>query len=111
MTGNQGGIGVLLVCSSLKTGTAAAEKAAPPGQLGLAIAAADTDAFIEEWVATASNRSPVIHLVHEVAPEQTIYIAFIVSGHLHDSNGQAQVDVDWVLRRPDGEVDHEERSF
>src|SRR5262249_23275074 len=109
--GTKGVRGVVLVCSSRMSATAEAERPAPPGELALAIAAADTDAFIDEWVSTASSHSPVIHLVHEVAPEQTLYVAFIVSGHLHDASGLAHVDVDWVMRRPDGQVDHAERAF
>src|SRR5262245_54851179 len=101
----------LLLGFVLLPGGAFAERPSPSGQLAIAIAASDTDAFIDEWVSTQATHAPVIHLVHEIARDKPLYVAFIVSGHLHDPSGRAQVDVDWVVRRPDGKVDHAEQSY
>jgi hypothetical protein len=88
-----------------------AENPSPPGTLTLAIAAADTDTFIDEWVSTPSWHAPVIHRVHEVAANKKIYVAFIISGEMHDASGCAHVDVDWIVRRPDGKVDNTQQAY
>lgn len=102
---------VLIVVVAWLAGVARAERPSPPGQLTVAIAAADTDTFIDEWVSTPSSHAPVIHRVHEVGPDKTVYVAFIVSGHLYDSHGLSHVDVDWLVRRSDGRIDNGERAF
>jgi hypothetical protein len=101
----------LVALAAFMPAVAHAERPAPPGMLTLAIAAADTDTFIDEWVSTPASHAPVIRRVHEVGPDKNIYIAFIVSGHLRDATGCAHVDVDWVVRRPDGKIDNAQLAF
>lgn len=104
---------VFVVAAGLTIAAArsSAERPAPDGSLALAIAAGDTDLFIDEWVSTAPSHAPVLPRIRAIGPEKNVYFAFIVSGHGHDATGRSKVEVDWVMRRPDGRVDTEQQAF
>ncbi len=74
------------------------------GNLGLVVLASLDPNYLSEWANTAQEHPVTITRARKVAPEQTIYVAFVVTGMAPDGENEYSVSVSYELIGPDGEI-------
>jgi len=83
----------------------------PKDNLTVNIVVSGTTDFIQSWLLTPSNIKPYIKGIHEVAPEQTVYAAFLIAGFKPDENGKYNFIVHWILYNPDGSIMFDQKNY
>jgi len=81
-----------------------------PGELKVDVVASNSPEYVQQWVNTSFKE--VIHIkpAKEVIPEQTIYVAVIVTGYEINDNGTVNLTGDFALQNPDGTLMFNEKN-
>lgn len=82
----------------------------PEGELAIQVVASATPEYIEEWVRTPPEHSSMINGVRQVIPEQTFYVAVIVTGYGLGEKSETDLIGDFILQNPDGTVMFDEKN-
>lgn len=93
--------------SQLQTG----QVVVPKSELTVNIVASETTDFIKSWLSTPFSAKPYTKEVHEVIPDQTFYVAFLVAGFKPDLNGHYNFIVHWILYKPDGSIMLQQKDY
>jgi hypothetical protein len=84
----------------------------PQGQLQVIVIAPGSHDFVKEWEGSSYGHAPHIDSVKEVKRGQMFSVAIIVSGFSTDSNGQTDLEGDFIFINPDGkETDNNKNTF
>jgi hypothetical protein len=75
-----------------------------PGRLGVEVAIATSQDFIQVWLETPSSEPVTIPRLRELRIGGTAFIAFLVTGYAPGEDGTAEYVVDCKIRGPKGTV-------
>lgn len=81
------------------------------GDLAVEIVVSPTKDFIHDWISKPANKAIHITRVRTIVPDQTVYAAFLVSGHRADAKQFYNFSVSWRLLKADGAVVIEQKNF
>jgi len=82
----------------------------PSGELKVDVVASTSQDYIKEWVSTSFKNTIHITPVKQVVPDQTFYVAVIVTGYGVNDKGLTDLDGDFVLQNPDGTLMFDEKN-
>jgi hypothetical protein len=83
----------------------------PPGTLALDVAISADPSFATEWMSTSATHPIAFRRLREAYIGQTVHVAFIVTGHRADAAGMPDLEIDVVVRHPNGDVLFEEPAY
>jgi len=101
---------LIVVLLALLIAPALAINPNPPGKLEIIVAISGSPRYIEDWVKKPSSQPIVIKRLKQLKLGGTAYIGFIITGHRTDPNGTPNLEVDYVIRKPDGSIVFQEES-
>lgn len=102
---------ILLLSLTSYAQTQTGKVVVPKSELMVNIVASETTDFINSWLSTPFNVKPYIKEVREVIPDQTFYVAFLISGFKSDIKGHYNFIVHWTLYKPDGSIMLEQKNY
>ena len=85
--------------------------ASDQGQLSIEIVVSPTKDFIREWSALPATKAIHVSRVRTVSRDQTVYVAFLISGFSADEKQAYNFSVSYRLLRADGSVVAEEKDY
>lgn len=83
----------------------------PEGELSIQVVAAASPDYIREWVSAPSAHDIHIDRISEIVPEQTFYVAVIVTGYGLNTSTMTDLTGDLVLQNPDGSIQFDEKAM
>lgn len=83
----------------------------PGGELKVDVVASASQDYIKKWVSTSFKDAIHITPVKQVVPDQTFYVAVIVTGYGVDNKGSTDLTGDFVLQNPDGTLMFDEKNI
>ena len=82
----------------------------PPGELRVDVVASANYDYIDKWTHTSPETAIHIKPIKYVIPNQTFYVAILVSGYGVDDKGKPDLSGGFVLQNPDGTLMFDEKN-
>jgi hypothetical protein len=79
-----------------------AYKVKEPGDLEVHVTISDSPQFIHDWQTKPSGEPVTISRLEKMKIGDIAFIAFLVTGYTKNDEGHAQVNIDVIVRNPDG---------
>jgi len=80
------------------------------GQLRVDVVASVSSDYIKEWASTSFKDTIHIVPLKEVTPNQTFYVAIIITGYGVSDKSMTDLTGDFVLQNPDGTLMFDEKN-
>ncbi len=101
----------IIILAAFSLGNTFAFDAKPSGELKVDVVISASQEYIKEWISSSFKSAVHIIPAKQVVPDQTFYVAVIVTGYGMNDNKMTDLTGDFVLQNPDGSLMFDEKNI
>lgn len=95
---------LLILATVVAVQPVAAVEANRAGELSVHVAISNDPRFVDDWIRTAPSPGVTIRRIREVQIGDVAHIGFIVTGHRVSATGIPNIEIDVIVRTPNGAI-------